>query len=785
MWSSVSAVQSGGESVNFKMTTVDWDEVKRLAADFQKAQLSSTLQKLSERNCVEIITKLIESKLLDVIFTNDGKEYVTPQHLGKEIKDELYIHGGRISLVDLAQVLNVNLSQVSKVAAEIEKHSKGLKIILGQLIDKTYMNKIAEEINDQLMQHGSINVAELMVHYNLPAEFLQSLIEKELGKTILGKQDTQNFRIFYTESFIARNRAKVRGALSAITKPTSLSAVLGQCAVSERIFFSVLDSLQEMKEVPGVVAGKQGTNSLYVPTIYSKSQNEWVENFYKQNGYLEYDALTRLGISDPPNFVKRHFPNENIVFLDSVAVGATITDQLDANIEEAIATRSIVDISPFLPSVFSDKDMEMLLKAVEKKLHNNTHVFANTVVMSVGFLQSLSKSFEAMAEAKAREAVASGQWFQIIGESRIKSKSTDVTIESKGSKKEERRKKAATGKSGGGAQGRETKTKSTKRKYLQGRNRDNDSDDENPRAASEKMELKLVSLEDIKDEIIKDDNLAVVDGLAEELALYLQPEINSYALSIVNQLAQSNKTTNLSEVEERLNMFITNIKIFDKGIKHMDKADQPLLTKYLLKSLCTDFVTELFKLAAQQNILQVPTNITTETRQKMLHDFPEDITEPLNNAHKSLTGNSIDDFLTSAEAAMTACCLVLKKYDKKKEKPFVSGHREALLEELNATQDPALALHLVTSILFIAATQSVLYMSGRHVSTVLSFLQPHLQPSTVAVLSKYHDMVLKSLTSSDEAEKLEINKELEAGLAKIKNFANDFKQQLKTDKSQD
>lgn len=28
-----------------KMTAVDWDEVKRLAADFQKAQLSSTLQR--------------------------------------------------------------------------------------------------------------------------------------------------------------------------------------------------------------------------------------------------------------------------------------------------------------------------------------------------------------------------------------------------------------------------------------------------------------------------------------------------------------------------------------------------------------------------------------------------------------------------------------------------------------------------------------------------------------------------------------------------------------------
>lgn len=186
---------------------------------------------------MEIVTKLIENKLLDVIFTNDGKEYVTPQHLGKEIKDELYIHGGRISLVDLAQILNINLSQVSKVANEIEKCNKGLKIILGQLIDKTYTKKIAEEINDKLMQHGSINVTELTIHYDLPSEFLQSLIEKELGKTIHGKQDVQDFKVFYTESFIAKNKAKIRGALSAITKPIPLSIILEQCCVSERIFF--------------------------------------------------------------------------------------------------------------------------------------------------------------------------------------------------------------------------------------------------------------------------------------------------------------------------------------------------------------------------------------------------------------------------------------------------------------------------------------------------------------------------------------------------------------------
>lgn len=50
--------------------------------------------RLGERNCVEIVAKLISTKLLDVVFTTDGKEYVTPEHLTKELKDEAYVQGG-------------------------------------------------------------------------------------------------------------------------------------------------------------------------------------------------------------------------------------------------------------------------------------------------------------------------------------------------------------------------------------------------------------------------------------------------------------------------------------------------------------------------------------------------------------------------------------------------------------------------------------------------------------------------------------------------------------------
>ena len=71
----------------------DWDEIRRLAAEFQKAQSAGAALKLSERNCIELVSKLIELKLIDVIFTNDGKEYLTPQQLTKEIKDEIYVSG--------------------------------------------------------------------------------------------------------------------------------------------------------------------------------------------------------------------------------------------------------------------------------------------------------------------------------------------------------------------------------------------------------------------------------------------------------------------------------------------------------------------------------------------------------------------------------------------------------------------------------------------------------------------------------------------------------------------
>ena len=102
----------------------DWDEIQRLAADLQRAQLSSASQKLSERNCIEIVNKLVETGLLDIIYTSDGKEYITPKHLQREISDEVYMSGGRIGIPELSAILTIDFSQIEAQANHLVKSNQ-------------------------------------------------------------------------------------------------------------------------------------------------------------------------------------------------------------------------------------------------------------------------------------------------------------------------------------------------------------------------------------------------------------------------------------------------------------------------------------------------------------------------------------------------------------------------------------------------------------------------------------------------------------------------------------
>lgn len=214
----------------------DWEEVKKLAADFQRTQATGSSPRLSDRNCIDIVKKLIKLNLLDVIFTSDGKEYITPEHLLKEIHDQIYVNGGRISLNELVTTLNVDYTHVEAKAHELAQSSRGEIIyVLDQLMNEEYRAQLANEINERLHKAGVITVAELTKIYSLPADFLFDTISSRLGKTIFGIPDTTDPRTIFTEQYLNHYAAKITGVLSAVTRPFSLNQLYNRYKFPEKI----------------------------------------------------------------------------------------------------------------------------------------------------------------------------------------------------------------------------------------------------------------------------------------------------------------------------------------------------------------------------------------------------------------------------------------------------------------------------------------------------------------------------------------------------------------------
>lgn len=476
---------------------------------------------------------LIEKGLLDVIFTNDGKEYLTPEQLTHEINEELYVSGGRINLTDLAKILNIDLSRITASATKIS-HNKNKKIflILGQLINEDYIQRVAAEINEKLSQAGELSVTQLTEQYDLPAEFIQQkIIDRNLGSIILGKRDTSDPKVLFTLSYISRCKAKVRGALTGITRPVSVASICAQCKLKEKLFHTLFDELK----MDGTVTSRM-TGAQYIPAVYRKMQNEFVSSRFRQNGYVQHDSVAQFGVGDAKAFIRRHLPNEDIVELVNCTIGRQLLNQLEGAFEECLATGSYLDVLTVMPSDLSEEDIEKLLELVITPSHQKNTLVLGTTILTTSYVDTLMKPMEEVLQAKCKEAVESGKYQQFVMERQAASNRSNHDMgdggEGKGDRREERRKKAASGKAGGGAQGRETKTKSTKKHYRGGNDKggfDSDSNDEQEKASSKKggakqgSNLELIAARDIVKVINAPLEEEGLEDLAKQIANHYYP----------------------------------------------------------------------------------------------------------------------------------------------------------------------------------------------------------------------------------------------------------------------
>ncbi|NXR10054.1 UFL1 ligase, partial [Semnornis frantzii] len=738
-----------------------WDEIRRLAADFQRAQFAEVAHRLSERNCIEIVTKLIAEKQLEVVHTLDGKEYVTPAQISKEIRDELHVCGGKCGTCFFScGVINVDLLHIENRANDIVKSEKTVQLVLGQLINESYLDQLAEEINDKLQEAGQVTISDLCKAYDLPGDFLVQALSRRLGRIIHGQLDQENRGVIFTEAFVSRHRARIRGLFTAITRPTPVSNLITRYGFQEHLLYSVLEELVNAGRLKGTVVGGRQDKAVFVPDIYARTQSNWVDSFFKQNGYLEFDALYRLGIPDPAAYIKKRYKSTQLLFLRAACIGQEIVDQVEASVEEAINSGSWIDVATLLPSSLSVEDAGILLQQVMRSLSKNSSglVFSDTIVVSERFVSSCAELFSERMQQKAEKEMKNNPVNLITEEDLKQPSGLEYSYAGKKDKKDERRKKATEGsgsvRAGGGGNAREVKIKKTKKK---GR-KDADSDEESQATSTglnKQPEFPFLSQEEIQDVLRthkQDCPEELITDLAEHLIRPLTKTYQEVVRSVLTSSMSSsgaNRRQTLKDLEEEFSNLYSNIRLFEKGAKHFTDETQTNLAKHLLKTVCTDITNLIFNFLASDSMMTTEdySTITSEVRSKILGKLPEDTKGPLSKLHMSLNGKSVEDFLSCLDSAVDICGFMVKKGDKKKERQVLFQHRQALVEQLRVTEDPALVLHLTTVLLFQFSTHCMLHAPGRLVPQIVHFLSGKIPEDQHSLLVKYQGLVVKQLIS--------------------------------------
>ena len=93
-----------------------------------------------------------------------------------------------------------------------------------------FVDAVAEEINEMLQASGQLAIGDLYKRFGLPLDYLSQLIDARLGRGIDGQRDAGANATLYTQAFVARQRAVVRGVALAVTRCARTSA--GRLAVA-------------------------------------------------------------------------------------------------------------------------------------------------------------------------------------------------------------------------------------------------------------------------------------------------------------------------------------------------------------------------------------------------------------------------------------------------------------------------------------------------------------------------------------------------------------------------
>ncbi|KAK0419236.1 hypothetical protein QR680_014032 [Steinernema hermaphroditum] len=347
------------------MTT--WADIKKLAADLQRAQLVVGAKKLSERNCIELVHKLATANVIDLVFTTDGKEYVTKKHLVTEIRNECLARGGHTPIGDIAAALRVEFGQIEAQIGDTVADDEFF-VCSGEVFSRRYIRELCAEVNSKLQELGSLSLQHLTKTMQIPTEVIHNHILPNVGSTIDANQSGDTL---YASAYLRSQRNTLRAVLSAITRVTPLPRIQQSLNVSPSLFSSLWNELQDVNAVPGrIIGNKNSANALYVPNVHDRMVRQCTVKNFHENRIVNFDALKKMFVVNQHDHLKQVFPDLNqLVIFQNFAISRELWEEVEQAISDEMAKTDYCNLANVLPPTapFEDADIKVAGQLLVKK----------------------------------------------------------------------------------------------------------------------------------------------------------------------------------------------------------------------------------------------------------------------------------------------------------------------------------------------------------------------------------------------------------------------------------
>ena len=783
------------------------DEILALQAALQSAQDQKSSIRLSERNVVELVNKLKDLDLLDksLLYTLNGKEYVTQSRLDAEIKREVRRSGGRVPVVDLQPALNVDVAHCERQARALaEDPANQFSLVEGELMTPSYFDAVAAEVDEELRESGVVAVGNLARRHGLSADLMSKALEERVGRVVEGRMEGG---LLYTPGYVARLTAQLRGAMRAALVPTTRDALAsnilseGDDRAGAELTGAVVGDLARRDDVAdGAFRG-----GAWNPAVYVRAQTAAVAEAYRRDGLMTKEQARRMGVDVPEKYFRELDPD--VARLDASFVSRATLEQLDAAAAEALANEGWCEAEMLMPPDLPAGDAPALFALCPvirgggktKRATTDARFGERTLgeVRLVGNLAAVTSAFLDDARARARTlGVEAGRAEatrrQIAGAG---ARPREGALDDGGGASREKKKKGGR-KSGGGVSdegedaanaftvtaedlddsdddargGGRKKGKKGRRGGKGGKNggKNAAATDDTRETRDQHAEAGAPAEEDIAASVA---SLApdASDEFATALARAVRPaalKAFADAVASASSLADARRKDARVAAAAAFEEAYPLARLFARGAEAL--AGDVSAARHCADARATplaDFFLRAYAdadLDAFADVPSVPSDgdgdgsrttvvspLTAKQREVAGSSFPSHARVSAETLAREATARRDPGaILRALEETAEALGVRLKGGDRKTERSLLHAHRKGLEERLRAEEDPAAALLVAVPLLFANGANRAVALTGRSLGPAIERVAEEglVSEADAAILAKFHEEVVASLS---------------------------------------